>query len=85
MDMEKGITKETEEEDECSETTNKNMIRELTPELSIRKGRFGAYIYYQTPKMKKPKFFALKGFNTSYRLCEKEVLMDWIREKYSVG
>jgi topoisomerase IA-like protein len=82
MDIEKGIT---EEAGECSEETNKNMIRELTSELSIRKGRFGAYIYYQTSKMKKPKFFALKGFKTSYRLCQKEILMDWIREKYSIG
>ena len=60
------------------------MIRELTPELSIRNGKFGAYIFYKTPSMKKPKFFGLKGFKESYRFCQKDVLMEWIRTTHQI-
>ena len=60
------------------------MIRELTPELSIRNGKYGAYIFYKTPSMKKPKFFALKGFKESYRFCQKDVLMEWIRTTHQI-
>jgi hypothetical protein len=60
------------------------MIRELTPELSIRNGKFGAYIFYKTSSMKKPKFFQLKGFKESYRFCQKDVLMEWIRTTHQI-
>ena len=60
------------------------MIRELTPDLSIRNGKFGGYIFYKTPSMKKPKFFTLKGFKESYRFCQKDVLMEWIRTTYQI-
>jgi DNA topoisomerase-1 len=60
------------------------MIRELTPELSIRNGKYGAYIFYKTASMKKPKFFALKGFKESYRFCQKDVLMEWIRTTHQI-
>lgn len=60
------------------------MIRELTPDLSIRNGKFGGYIFYKTPSMKKPKFFTLKGFKESYRFCQKDVLIEWIRTTYHI-
>lgn len=60
------------------------MIRELTPELSIRDGKYGGYIFYKTPSMKKPKFFSLKGFKESYRFCQKDVLMEWIRTTHQI-
>ena len=60
------------------------MIRELTPELSIRNGKYGGYIFYKTPSMKKPKFFSLKGFKESYRFCQKDVLMEWIRTTHQI-
>lgn len=60
------------------------MIRELTPDLSIRNGKFGGYIFYKTASMKKPKFFTLKGFKESYRFCQKNVLMEWIRTTYQI-
>jgi DNA topoisomerase-1 len=60
------------------------MIRDLTPDLSIRNGKYGAYIFYKTPAMKKPKFFALKGFKESYRFCQKDVLMEWIRTTHQI-
>ena len=72
------------EGEEIEEDKTKKMIRELSQELSIRNGKFGAYIYYYKPGMKKPKFFKLKGFSESYRFCHKEVLMKWIKETYGV-
>ena len=66
------------------EGEDKKVIRELTEELSIRNGKFGAYIHYYKPDMKKPKFFALKGFKESYRLCQKEVLLEWIKKTHNV-
>ena len=60
------------------------VIRELTPDLSIRNGKYGAYIFYKTFSMKKPKFFGLKGFKESYRFCQKEVLMEWIRTTHNI-
>ena len=38
---------------------NKSIIREVDKELSIRRGKFGPYVYYKTDKMKKPKFCGL--------------------------
>jgi len=67
------------------EKTNPKIIRELTEDLSIRNGKYGAYIHYETPGMKKPQFYKLKGFKESYRLCQKEVILEWIRTTYNVG
>ena len=38
---------------------NKSIIKEIDDELSIRKGKFGPYVFYKTDKMKKPKFVGL--------------------------
>jgi DNA topoisomerase-1 len=67
------------------EKTNPKIIRELTEDLSIRNGKYGAYIHYETHGMKKPQFYKLKGFKESYRLCQKEVILEWIRTTYNVG
>ena len=65
--------------------TNPNMVREITTELSIRKGKFGDYIFYKTKKMTKPRFLKLNGFREDYRTCEMEVLTGWIKETWKVG
>jgi len=65
-----------------------NIIREITPHLSIRKGAKGDYIFYKTDKMKKPKFFDVKGFynesKEDYKICNNTILKAWIKEKYNV-
>jgi DNA topoisomerase-1 len=67
-----------------SPTNDNKMIRILTNELSIRNGKFGAYIYYKTDKMTKPKFLNIQKFKESYRHCSEEVLMKWIKETYNI-
>ena len=64
---------------------NKNILRVLNDNLSIRKGKFGAYIYYKTPTMATPKFFNLKKFEHGFSTCEKETLLEWIEKTYLVG
>ena len=67
-----------------SEPNNSKIIRILTNDLSIRNGKFGAYIYYKTEKMTKPKFLNIQKFKESYRHCSEEVLMKWIKETYNI-
>jgi DNA topoisomerase-1 len=59
-------------------------IREVSKNVSIRRGKYGDYIFYKTTKMKNPKFFKLAGFVGDYRNCEKRVLQDWIKTTHSV-
>jgi len=52
--------------------------------LSIRKGKFGAYIFYQRSDMKNPEFYSMKNFNKGFLACDKQLLMDWIIDTYSI-
>jgi len=38
-------------------SANPNVISILDSTMSVRKGKFGPYVYYKTEKMKKPRFF----------------------------
>jgi len=62
-----------------------SVLRELTPHLSIRKGKYGPYIYYKTPHMGSPQFFNLKPFKQNFRTCKTDVLLEWIQQTYSVA
>ena len=59
-------------------------IREVSKNVSIRRGKYGDYIFYKTTKMKTPKFFKLAGFIGDYRNCEKNVLQEWIKTTHLV-
>lgn len=71
--------------EKLSGSKESNMIRELTPDISIRNGKFGAYIFYKTSSMKKPKFFNLNDFKESYRLCSQEKILNWIKDKHNIS
>jgi DNA topoisomerase-1 len=65
------------------------LVRELTPCLSIRTGKFGDYIFYKKPyarktELKKPQFFKLNGFNDDYKKCDKDLLINWINQTYKL-
>ena len=64
--------------------TDKNILRELTDVLSIRKGKFGAYGFYKTDQMKKPQFLNIKKFKGSILTCDKETLIEWLKENYPI-
>jgi DNA topoisomerase-1 len=60
------------------------LIRELNKRLSIRNGKYGDYIFYQKPRMKKPEFYKLQGFQDDYKKCDKQLILNWIKLTYNV-
>ncbi len=68
---------------DCDSETN-SLVRKISNELAIRKGKFGDYLFYKTPTMKKPQFFKLGEFNDDYKNCPLEFLKSWIKEKYDL-
>jgi hypothetical protein len=64
--------------------TNKNLIRYINDEMSIRKGKYGSYIFYKRPNMKDPQFLKLRGFPLGYSTCPLEILEDWIYTTYNL-
>jgi DNA topoisomerase-1 len=65
-----------------------NLIREINNNISIRKGPKGDYLFYKTPKMKKPEFKEIKTFltetNKDYKICDLNILKSWVSEKYNL-
>jgi DNA topoisomerase-1 len=62
--------------------------RVLSEDASIRKGKYGHYIYYKNKKMKKPRFLTLDGFtcpNGDYMTCDLKLIKDWFVKTYQVG
>ena len=73
-------------------TRNKTIIKEFDDEISIRKGKFGNYVFYKTSKMKKPKFAGLGNQNIDEFMRQfdtTEDLKTWAKEfkpkKFSKG
>ena len=69
---------------ETAEKNDNSLIRKLNDNLSIRKGKYGDYIFYKTLKMKKPQFLKLYGFNDDYKNCSIQNILSWIKEKYTI-
>jgi DNA topoisomerase-1 len=65
-----------------------NLIRVINPNLSIRKGPKGDYLFYKTSRMKIPKFYDMKLFVTEmcedYKICDIDILKSWIRDNYNL-
>ena len=72
-------------ENDKTENKNENILRELTKNLSVRKGKYGAYVYYKKPTMIKPEFLNIKKFKGSFLYCEKKTLLDWLNENYKIN
>jgi DNA topoisomerase-1 len=66
------------------DSENNGLVRKISNDLAIRKGKFGDYLFYKTPTMKKPQFFKLNEFNDDYKNCSLEFLKSWIKEKYDL-
>lgn len=60
------------------------LVRELNCHLNIRTGKYGDYIFYKKPRMKKPEFYKLNGFKSDYKKCDKILLINWIKQTYNV-
>ena len=61
--------------------TNQNILREVNKDISIRKSKYGNYIFYQTSQMKKPKFIKLKDFKLDIFKCDKREIEKFVKSK----
>jgi DNA topoisomerase-1 len=52
-----------------------NILKVVTEEISVRKGKFGPYVFYKTNKMKKPRFIPMKGVKVE------DVTEGWVNSK----
>jgi DNA topoisomerase-1 len=66
------------------EKTENNLLRRLNDDMSVRKGKFGPYIFYQRSNMKKPLFLNIKKFNKGFFNCDAEDLVNWCKETYNL-
>ena len=70
---------------------SKKKVIELTDHSSLRESKYGKYVYYKTPTMKKPKFLSLKDCPIDVNDIKKEdttfisVLVEWIHDKHNIS
>jgi DNA topoisomerase-1 len=67
-----------------SNTIEKGFIRIVNKNISIHKGKYGYYIYFKTPVMKKAMLYNLAGFTEDVVTCSILTLKKWIQEKYKI-
>jgi DNA topoisomerase-1 len=60
-------------------TDTTGVIRMVNDDTSIRKGKYGNYIFYKTAQMKKPKFISLKTFKLDYNKCSTSDIISWVK------
>jgi hypothetical protein len=64
------------------EKQDKNILRKINDELSVRRGKFGNYVFYKTEKMKKPEFFNIKKFPECPITCKSDIFIEWLNKNY---
>jgi hypothetical protein len=67
-----------------NEVADANVLRKLNEDMSIRKGKYGAYVYYKRVDMKSPQFLNIKKFPEGYLGCEANVLIEWLYTIYKL-
>lgn len=70
--------------DDIKDMSNKLVLRVFTPSLSVRKGKFGPYLYYKSKTMDKPSFFNLRNFDQGFGVCSAKDMIDWVERTYKV-
>jgi len=66
-----------------------NVVRKINDSLCIRKGAANKpdYLFYKTPKMRKPIFYDLTKFfkdtKEDYKSCDERILKTWIQKNYT--
>ncbi len=58
--------------------------RKLTANASIRKGKYGPYIYYKTAKMSKPRFLDLKRYDGDFIKDQISTITEWANQTYKI-
>ena len=65
-------------------STNPSVIKILNENISIRKGKYGPYVYYKTKTMTKPAFYGLKGCKLDPFVSSTEDYLEWISENHGL-
>jgi len=74
-----------ENEDEGSQPNlNKNILRTIDENTSVRKGKYGPYVYYKTKEMKTPKFLKTNSFRKGLLVCQLSELKEWLKNTYNI-
>jgi DNA topoisomerase-1 len=70
----------------ATSSPSSNILRQIStiPELSLRKGQYGPYFYYKTPKMKQPKFYPTKGCPFDATSASIDKLLAWFKEAHGI-
>ena len=50
-----------------------SLVRKIDDNLCIRNGKYGAYYVYKTPRMKKPQFMKLSGFDDNVKRVKSNI------------
>lgn len=66
------------DENKSDKISGSSILREISTTTSVRKGKFGNYIYYKTSKMNKPKFIKLGNLKDSFMSCNKKDIIDLV-------
>jgi DNA topoisomerase-1 len=66
------------------DTNEKTSLRVLNDTMSIKKGKYGPYVYYKRPDMKKPEFLNIKKFPEGFLTCEVATIVNWLCDKYKL-
>ena len=61
-----------------------SILRIITPNMSVRRGKFGAYVFYKTPTMKKPQFLNIKKFKEGFLACSQKSIQEWLSDQYNI-
>lgn len=63
---------------------NKNILRTLNKDFSVRSGKFGPYVFYKKEGMHKPQFLNIRDFKEGFSVCDVNVLLEWLYMKYKI-
>jgi DNA topoisomerase-1 len=61
---------------------NKSILRVLNSDMSIRKGKFGPYVYFMPSGSTKPAFFGIGKYSKTYNSCDVDMLIEWVVKTY---
>jgi len=63
---------------------NPSILRTINNDFSVRKGKYGAYVFYQASNMKKPRFLNIKKFDKGYLTCDASDIIEWLCKTYEI-
>jgi len=67
---------------EKEDNPDKSVLRKIDESMSLRRGKFGNYVFYKTETMVKPEFFNIKKFDKCPITCDAQILIQWLKDKY---